>query len=122
MIGIQFEQERGIGAFREFRFFIDQRHDVAWPLSNHIQHILIVNEFDVFPDYFLFGIFLLFHLKRRMENSLKNYANSPHRLRFYLEYLLHEELLQTFVGIIDAQLLEIVHRKILEAKNVQNAN
>ena len=42
-------------------------------------------------------------------------------LLFQLEYMLNEELLEIFVGIIDAKLLETVVVKVLETEDVQHA-
>lgn len=42
-------------------------------------------------------------------------------LLFQLEYMLNEELLEIFVGIIDAKLLEAVVVEVLETEDVQHA-
>jgi len=42
-------------------------------------------------------------------------------LLFQFEYMLNEELLEIFVGIIDAKLLETVVIKILKTEDVQHA-
>jgi hypothetical protein len=39
----------------------------------------------------------------------------------FLEDVLDEELLQVFVGIVDAKLLETVRLEIFESENVQDA-
>ncbi len=61
---------------------------------------LIVNELDVVPVDRLVVVFLLFQL----------------------EDMLDEELLEIFVGIVDAELLEGVAVKVFEAENVQDAD
>lgn len=97
---VQLRQHRVIGAFREFRFLIDQRHDVQLFDGNQIERILIVHEFDVLPIDALVIVFLL--------------------LQF--ENVLHEELLQILVREIDAKLFEAVVVEILKAENVQHSD
>ncbi len=65
---------------REFALLVDERDQIHGPSCNHVQNILIVNEFDLSPADSLRIVFLLFQL----------------------ENVLDEELLQVFVGIINA--------------------
>ncbi len=66
--------------FWEFTLFVDERDQIHGTSSNHVQNVLIVHEFDLSPADSLNVVFLLFQF----------------------ENVLDEELLQVFVGIINA--------------------
>ena len=61
---------------------------------------LIINEADLLPVDALLVVLLLLHL----------------------EDVRHEELLKVLVGVVDAELLEAVRVKVLEAKDVEDPN
>ena len=61
---------------------------------------LIINEADLLPVDALLVVLLLLHL----------------------EDVRHKELLKVLVGVVDAELLEAVRVKVLEAKDVEDPN
>jgi len=74
--------------FWEFAFFVDQAHNGHWPCGDHVQDVLVVLELQMLPANALGGV----------------------RLLLQLENVLHEELLQRFVGVVDAELLETANK------------
>ena len=89
-----------VSCLGELGLFINQSKDVHGLLSNHVQCGLIVYEGNLLPVDPLLGVLLLLHL----------------------EDVLHKELLQVLVGVVDTELLETVVLKVFKAKNIQNSN
>ena len=73
---------------REFGFLVNKRHDVELFDGDHVQSVLIVNELDVLPVDVLRIVLLLLQL----------------------EDVLHEKLLQVFIRVVYAELLETAIR------------
>lgn len=97
---VQLSQHGLIGSFREFALLINQGHNVQLFDCNQIQSILVVYKFNVLPvDSFQIVFFL-----------------------FQLEDVTHKKLLQVFIGVINAKLLETVVVEVLKTENVQNTN
>lgn len=86
--------------FRKFTLFVDEGHDVDRSGSNQIENDLVIDEFDMFPGYPFFVVVFLFHLKN----------------------VLNEELLEMFISVVDAKLLEAIIVEIFKSKNIQNAD
>mmetsp|Transcript_8251 Transcript_8251/g.13923 ORF Transcript_8251/g.13923 Transcript_8251/m.13923 type:complete len:412 (-) Transcript_8251:510-1745(-) len=79
---------------------VEHRQDAADLVLDQVQAVLIVRELDKTPFDFLFLVLNLLHL----------------------EDILVELLLQGFVCVIDAQLLERVVHEALEPENIQHSN
>ena len=81
---VQLVEEGGVGAARKLALLVDERDHVHRLHGDHVQYVLVVDELDVAPVDVLVRVLVLLQL----------------------EYVLHEELLQVLVGVVDAQLLE----------------
>ena len=71
----------------EMTFFIDQCKDIEGLVGQDVQCALVVVVLNVCPDYVFAGVLILLKL----------------------EDVLHKELLQLFIGKVDAQLLKAVN-------------
>ena len=89
-----------IGGLRELGLLIYQCEDIHWFLSNHVESCLIVNKSNFLPADSLLAVLFLFHF----------------------EDMLHKELLEVFVCIIDTKLFKTVVLKILKSENIQNSD
>ena len=72
------------GYLGEFGFFVYEGHDVHGFDCDQVQGVLVVDELDVLPTDALCVVFFLFQ-----------FENVPHK-----------ELLQVFVGVVDAKLFK----------------
>ena len=82
----------------ELGLLVNQGDDVHWLLGDHVECGLVVNEGNLLPVNALLAVLLLLHL----------------------EDMFHKELLQVFVGIVDAHLFKTVVLKILKSKDIQD--
>ena len=98
VLDVELLQEGLVRPLRELGLLVDERDHVERLLREEVQDILIVREDDVLPVDPLASVLGLLQL----------------------EDVLHEELLQVLVRVIDAHLLEAVHAERLEPENVQH--
>lgn len=100
MLVVEFVQECTVSPFRELGFLVNQSHDVERTNSDQVQSFLVVHELNVLPvDGLIVVLFL-----------------------FQFEDVLHEELLQILVRIVDAELFERVRVEVLETEDVQDSD
>lgn len=76
--------------FREFALFVDQAHNGHRLSGDHVQDVLVVLELQMLPANALGGV----------------------RFLLQLENVLHEELLQSLVSVVDAELLKAANMSI----------
>lgn len=97
---MQFVEKSEICSFREFAFFVDQRHYVHRSGGDQVQGLLIIDEFYVLPIDALQVVLFLFQL----------------------EDMSDEELLQIFVGIVDAKLFKAIDLEVLKPKDIEDTD
>ena len=85
---------------RQHARFVKQRYDSVRTQLDHVEHVLIIDEFDVRPiDTFSFVLFLL-----------------------HLEDVLIEMLLKLLVGEVDAELLKRIHGEALKTVDIEDSD
>ena len=87
-----------VRGFGELGLLVNQGDDVHRLLGDHVKCGLVVNEGNLLPVDALLAVLLLFHF----------------------EDMFHKELLQVFVGIVDAHLFKTIVLKILKSKDIQD--
>mmetsp|Transcript_27543 Transcript_27543/g.45779 ORF Transcript_27543/g.45779 Transcript_27543/m.45779 type:complete len:217 (-) Transcript_27543:365-1015(-) len=98
--GIQISGELLVGTLWQDTLFVQKCDDSSVLLVDEVKHVLIVREGNKFPQNSLLFVLLLLQL----------------------EHVLIELLLQSFVGVVDANLFKVVDIERLETKDIENTN
>mmetsp|Transcript_49856 Transcript_49856/g.106023 ORF Transcript_49856/g.106023 Transcript_49856/m.106023 type:complete len:479 (-) Transcript_49856:2004-3440(-) len=99
-LGVEVPRELVVVGSRNDALLVQQRQDACVLPVDEVEHVLVVREGDELPQYALSLVLVLLEL----------------------EDVLVELLLQGLVGVVDADLLEVVHLEGLEAEDVQHAD